>query len=344
MKIGKRIFFSFLCVFSIILTAKAQDNWPFNEFDETHYDDYSNNQNVVINSGVYTNYSWNDWIYIGNSPYSPLYGKSNVVLNPGAKLNFSGEYFEINPNTTFKVGSLVNMVYYYSIPVGTETIKKQLRNYTDIIQYEDTVMKYTGGIGGGSDWGLHIPTGSIQFGYVHNVSSNLPSGWRIHQLIDKISSEQFDFLAFSGILGRSGGSPFANSLVLLGSSGMLGIGQRPYSIELTVGGNMLANSYLKSSDRRLKHDIRPISNSSNVVCGLIPKTYLKKATNKQESGFLAQEVENVIPDLVYKDQTSGDYSVDYQGILPFILEAIKEQQKIIDNNQVQIDKMKDLLK
>ena len=125
---------------------------------------------------------------------------------------------------------------------------------------------------------------------------------------------------------------------------MLGIGQRPYSIELTVGGNMLANSYLKSSDRRLKHDIRPISNSSNLVCGLMPKTYLKKATNKQESGFLAQEVENVIPDLVYKDQISGDYSVDYQGVLPFILEAIKEQQKIIDNNQVQIDKMKDLLK
>lgn len=341
MKIEKRILLSLLCIFSIVLTVKAQDKWPFSVF----LDPYSL-QNVTINAGTYIG----EGGYIGNIPSSPFYGKSNVVLNSGAKLNMNGWLLQINPNTTFKVGSLFSMVYYYDTPVGNEPIKITPRggwveNYRP--NKGDTVIKYAGGVGGNSDWGLHLNPGSLQFGYVNKYSESAKSttAWRMYNFHNYVDQQhQYDYFTFALVSMKTSSDPVLIDLIYLDSSGSMGIGSYPSSVEFSVYGNMLANSYLKSSDRRLKHDIRPVSNSSNVVCSLMPKKYLKKATNKQEAGFLAQEVENIIPDLVYKDQTSGEYSVDYQGVLPFILEAIKEQQKIIDNNQVQIDKMKDLLK
>jgi len=45
--------------------------------------------------------------------------------------------------------------------------------------------------------------------------------------------------------------------------------------------------------------------------------------------LLAQEIEQVIPELVRRDG-NGVMSVDYSGLIPFLLEAIKMQQQEIE--------------
>ena len=59
--------------------------------------------------------------------------------------------------------------------------------------------------------------------------------------------------------------------------------------------------------------------------------YFKWIENKEKSlGVIAQEIEKVLPELVYEND-SGYKSVSYGHIVAVIIEAIKEQQnKIID--------------
>lgn len=52
-------------------------------------------------------------------------------------------------------------------------------------------------------------------------------------------------------------------------------------------------------------------------------------------GFLAQDLQKVFPELVHKDST-GYYHVDYIGLIPVLVESIKEQATRIDNQEERI--------
>lgn len=332
MKTSKKIILSLISLFSVLCTSSAQDwwPWPFNEFH-----DGEGAQNIIL-TGEY-NYGDDSHIQIGNTPSSPFYGKSYVLLNPGAKLNFTGNWFEINPHTIFKVGSQFSAVYYRDTPVGNESIRPRFGYVNNSGVFSgDTIMKYTGGVGLNSDWGLHICSGSIQFGYFRNWVGK--PAWRIYDdfiYVDK--DHQFHNLTF----GLADKYLMIQDKVSLDREAWFRIGNRFLS-ELTVDGNMLATGYFKSSDKRLKYNIKPISNSMSIINKLSPKNYLKKTTNNREFGFIAQDVENSLPDLVYKNKDVDGkdiYSIDYQAVLPIIAEAIKELQANIDSNQNVLDKM-----
>jgi len=62
----------------------------------------------------------------------------------------------------------------------------------------------------------------------------------------------------------------------------------------------------------------------------------KQFTNTRQIGFIAQKIEKIYPEVVLTDK-DGYKSVDYSRLTPILLEAIKEQQKIIDNRQFAIN-------
>ena len=51
--------------------------------------------------------------------------------------------------------------------------------------------------------------------------------------------------------------------------------------------------------------------------------------NKQRYGFIAQEVQNVLPELVCKIDDSGFLSVNYIEIIPFLVSKVQSQDKEI---------------
>jgi hypothetical protein len=53
---------------------------------------------------------------------------------------------------------------------------------------------------------------------------------------------------------------------------------------------------------------------------------------KRQLGLIAQEVEALCPDLVTTDE-DGKKSLDYEQIVPLLLEALKEQQKVITSQE-----------
>lgn len=69
----------------------------------------------------------------------------------------------------------------------------------------------------------------------------------------------------------------------------------------------------------------------------------KNKIERQYYGFLAQDIEKVFPDLVYKDSI-GMLSVDYIGLIPILVNALNEQQQQIEyliNNRTQLELFND---
>jgi Chaperone of endosialidase len=97
------------------------------------------------------------------------------------------------------------------------------------------------------------------------------------------------------------------------------------------GNAVLAGTLTQNSDMRLKQNIRPINNALDKILSLHGYNYNWIDINKDnglQSGVLAQEVREVLPELVKEDK-NGVLSVNYSGIIPVLIEAIKEQQKRI---------------
>jgi hypothetical protein len=103
-----------------------------------------------------------------------------------------------------------------------------------------------------------------------------------------------------------------------------------------------ATSYGTSSDYRLKHDIQPMSGALAKVAQLKPVTYKWNADDSQSQGFIAHELQEVVPECVTgeKDAVDAAGKPQYQGIdtsfLVATLAAAIQELKGINDAQAQI--------
>ena len=111
---------------------------------------------------------------------------------------------------------------------------------------------------------------------------------------------------------------------------------------LTMGGDVIA--YGSPSDKRLKENIKPIESALDKVNKLQGVTFDWKDKEKEydqfgkphklqewknDIGFIAQDVQKIIPELV-RENGDGMLSMRHQGIAPILLEAIKELKQEIE--------------
>jgi len=105
---------------------------------------------------------------------------------------------------------------------------------------------------------------------------------------------------------------------------------------LKVKKTATAQSFNTTSDARLKDDIQPISDALSSVLQLQGKTYRwKEDHHKQDIGLIAQEVEQVFPELVGED-SNGFKAIAYSRLTAVLIEAMKEQQGQMISQQQQI--------
>jgi hypothetical protein len=108
------------------------------------------------------------------------------------------------------------------------------------------------------------------------------------------------------------------------------------NFDATLAGGRWVKIYGKlvfPSDERLKKNIEPLKSSLDKLIKLKGVSYEWQAEEThgkgRNIGLLAQNVESVLPELVLTD-SKGYKSLSYGKIVPVLVEAIKEQQKIID--------------
>ena len=69
------------------------------------------------------------------------------------------------------------------------------------------------------------------------------------------------------------------------------------------------------------------------------KAYLRITNLKEDIGFIAQDVQKIIPELV-RENENGMLSMRHQGIAPILLEAIKELKAEVDSLKLEIKELK----
>jgi hypothetical protein len=99
---------------------------------------------------------------------------------------------------------------------------------------------------------------------------------------------------------------------------------------VTFSSTATATDFILSSDMRLKTNITPITSALTKVNTITGYTFeFIKDSGKRRSGVLAQEIQDILPEAVYTD-ADGYLSVSYDAIIPLLIQAIKEQQKKIE--------------
>ena len=131
--------------------------------------------------------------------------------------------------------------------------------------------------------------------------------------------------------------------------GNVGIGTSAPTVRLQVAGDIIANSIAGSSDARFKTNITPIENPLQKVLRLrgVKFDWNKKAfpdrsfSDSRAIGFIAQEVEKVLPEIVQTEKTAEGYkAVQYDKVVALLVEAIKEQQKQINSLKAELKKQR----
>ena len=102
----------------------------------------------------------------------------------------------------------------------------------------------------------------------------------------------------------------------------------PSTGNLVAGGTVTANS-----DERLKTNVKTIPNALEKVLSLRGVEYDRIDNGDHQIGVIAQEVEQIIPEVVYPKSPSPDYetkSVAYANLVGLLIEAVKELNKKIE--------------
>ncbi len=132
--------------------------------------------------------------------------------------------------------------------------------------------------------------------------------------------------------------------------------------DVNINGFAYCNSSAWSSDRKFKNNIKPVENATSIISQLKPSTYYFNTKNdygmnfsdKKQYGFISQEVETVLPDLISnvhkpasaisdgKETTKEvDYkALNYIGFIALLTKGMQEQQEMIASQQKQIDELK----
>ena len=74
---------------------------------------------------------------------------------------------------------------------------------------------------------------------------------------------------------------------------------------------------------------------------LRPVNYTWKDNDRKDLGFIAQEIREILPELVMESKDSmNTLLMNYQGVIPVLVKAIQEQQKIIESQNLSIEQLK----
>jgi hypothetical protein len=157
----------------------------------------------------------------------------------------------------------------------------------------------------------------------------------------------------TGVEGTS-----SSGIGVRGSSGSGNAGQFDGKVQvngtLTVDGNVCAANVSCASDARLKQNITSLNYGLHHVLRLRPVSWHWKTEpeGKLQMGLVAQEVENVMPELVLREaDATKPLGLNYMELLPVMIKATQEQQsqiqrqqKLIEQLQAQLNQVKRTIK
>lgn len=112
-----------------------------------------------------------------------------------------------------------------------------------------------------------------------------------------------------------------------------------HTLTINAAGNPV---WLHVSDRRMKENIVNTKKVLPRLLGLQLKKYNYIGNENETTGFIAQDVQKAFPDLV-AEMDDGKLGVNYLGFSPLAIQAITEQQEIIESLEERIAKLEGMV-
>ena len=295
-----------------------------------------------LNNGTYSYVGYND----GTNNYS-LYGNSkgrfgdtlsvssssngvNIVANAGTNSKYGISVDWSNDPNGVGIGVKAPTIGIATISNGAG-VSAFLNNGTySYLPYNDGAGNNYSLYGNGKGYfgdGVGVKTPSSGYGLYVDWSS---TSWNAIRAKSNQSSA-----LWAESIGTGGGAVGRDSSGALGVLGYSGYG-------VYTGNNMYCGGSLtQKSDARLKENVNNLSGALKIIQQMRPVSFDWKPEtsngSKHDFGLLAQDVENIIPEIVQEvtipDFTEGDNlekslgtikSVDYVKIVPFLIAALQE--------------------
>ncbi len=294
--------------------------------------------NVFIGYQAGYNETGSNKLYIDNTTTAtPLiwgdFNTNQVAVNGTMSVNTttvtSGAVMEVNGSMYLSRG-------------GTRTIGVPWANAGG----NDLVVQAGGSI---TSWGSAVTGGDLILRAGNaNISNtaNIPFGNSVHIYAGDNVFGGIGAANRNGDIIFYGGHLQPERMRMTGANGYFGILTSTPSFPLHVNGIAGAALHLTVSDGRFKTDVRPVENPIATVQAMEGVSYNwnreefpdRNFPEGRSSGFVAQDLQKVVPNAVHKDE-EGWYGVSYSELIPYLVEAIKEQQKMIEELNKRIEEL-----
>jgi hypothetical protein len=265
---------------------------------------------------------------------------TDTTYSAGSNLFLSGTQFNVNSSPSFN-----------SVLIGSTVTLQESTDRADLLQITSSTSSWGGlqirnssnegrwsfmtdgdvaGIYNDEDNQWHVlwnEQGNTEFYHNGTVKATISStDWEMSQRLDM---NNYDIYGVDQIAHHGDTNTYMQFhasdqwRVVVGGSERLEV--KNSSPHVLVSGDL--NS---TSDERLKDNIKPITNALSDVTQLEGVSFDWKDTGTRGHGFIAQQVEPILPDVVQTDEETGIKSINYVGMIGHLVEAIKELKAEIE--------------
>jgi|688.fasta_scaffold164745_1 hypothetical protein len=185
--------------------------------------------------------------------------------------------------------------------------------------------------------------GGLQFASKHNAVAsyyNTSSNLLVTQNVGQ-SNSYINFLSdISGNINIYGNLDVSGNLNVSGDVDISGNLHVQGNIDCS--GNVLATTFSMPSDYRIKENVTQLDETF-IVDKLNPVTYLNKKSGKQDIGLIADELQEIYPELVNGEKDGEQLqSVNYTGLIPILIKEIQELKKEIKSVKTELNELKQI--
>lgn len=169
---------------------------------------------------------------------------------------------------------------------------------------------------------LETKVKSLQSSASNNSGNNVPAGnyvptSKVQSSIDDKADGKIVRFFGEGAIGKIRAINFNGNPLEVESNG-----------DLTYPGRLRPRQVNLTSDRRLKSDIEKLG-GINKILSLTGYSYRFNDSEARSAGLIAQDVQRVLPEAVSQDER-GYLSLDYNAVIALLVNAVKDQQEMID--------------
>ena len=277
--------------------------------------------NIVVGNASYTHSNSansTNGVYIGQSAAQNGYGTSAIAIGNSAMYNGQNKSHSINIGD----GAGANAAADYRICIGYRT------GYTGSSGTGSISIGYNAGYNTSNNYNIGI---GYQAGYAGSGAYNTSIGYTAGSTVNG------NYNVLLGYNAEPTGTSSSNQCIIgaRSSTGMISYLQVGSYMTMNSGTLTMSGNVTAYSDARLKTNVE-------TVFGLDKVTQMRGVTfekdGQQGTGVIAQEMLEVAPELVHEEHDY--YSVNYSGLSGYFIEAIKEQQKQIEELKAEIKKLK----